>query len=67
MVRYQRLFESLTPYTGSLRCSHLYYMCPLTLPVPPAPPQAYDVLKTLGGLNNEELAAVFKEWNQVGR
>ncbi|KAG2498898.1 hypothetical protein HYH03_003089 [Edaphochlamys debaryana] len=25
--------------------------------------EAYDVLKTLGGLNNEELAAVFKEWN----
>lgn len=30
-----------------------------------APFQAYDVLKTLGGLNNEELAAVFKEWNDV--
>ena len=27
--------------------------------------QAYDVLKTLGGLDNEELAAVFTEWNQV--
>ncbi|EFJ45488.1 hypothetical protein VOLCADRAFT_109207 [Volvox carteri f. nagariensis] len=26
--------------------------------------EAYDVLKTLGGLDNEELAAVFKEWNQ---
>ncbi|KAG2453497.1 hypothetical protein HYH02_001717 [Chlamydomonas schloesseri] len=27
--------------------------------------EAYDVLKTLGGLNNEELAAVFKEWNDA--
>ncbi|GFR43952.1 hypothetical protein Agub_g5093, partial [Astrephomene gubernaculifera] len=26
--------------------------------------EAYDVLKTLGGLDNEELAAVFREWNQ---
>ncbi|GIL46762.1 hypothetical protein Vafri_3667 [Volvox africanus] len=26
--------------------------------------EAYDVLRTLGGLTNEELAAVFKEWNQ---
>ncbi|PNH04030.1 6-phosphogluconate dehydrogenase, decarboxylating [Tetrabaena socialis] len=27
--------------------------------------EAYDVLKTLGGLDNEELAAVFTEWNQT--
>lgn len=26
--------------------------------------EAYDILKTLGGLTNEELAAVFAEWNQ---
>lgn len=26
--------------------------------------EAYDVLKTLGGLTNEELAAVFDEWNR---
>ncbi len=26
--------------------------------------EAYDVLKTLGGLSNAELAAVFDEWNQ---
>ncbi|KXZ52783.1 hypothetical protein GPECTOR_8g171 [Gonium pectorale] len=26
--------------------------------------EAYDVLRTLGGLDNEELAAVFTEWNQ---
>ena len=26
--------------------------------------EAYDVLKTVGGLSNEELAQVFKEWNQ---
>lgn len=25
--------------------------------------EAYDLLKTLGGLTNDELAAVFKEWN----
>ena len=28
--------------------------------------EAYDILRTVGGLSNEELAAVFKEWNQVG-
>jgi hypothetical protein len=27
--------------------------------------EAYDTLKTLGGLSNDELAAVFKEWNSV--
>eukprot|EP00798_Chlamydomonas_sp_ICE-L_P005330 gene5330-12924_t len=26
--------------------------------------EAYDILKTLGGLTNEELAAVFHEWNK---
>jgi 6-phosphogluconate dehydrogenase len=26
--------------------------------------QAYDVLRTLGGLTNAELAAAFSEWNQ---
>jgi 6-phosphogluconate dehydrogenase len=26
--------------------------------------EAYDVLKTLGGLSNEELASVFDEWNE---
>ena len=26
--------------------------------------EAYDVLRTLGGLRNEELAAVFAEWNE---
>jgi 6-phosphogluconate dehydrogenase len=26
--------------------------------------QAYDVLKTVGGLTNDELAAVFDEWNK---
>jgi 6-phosphogluconate dehydrogenase len=26
--------------------------------------EAYDVLRTLGGLSNEELAGVFAEWNQ---
>lgn len=26
--------------------------------------EAYDVLKTIGGLSNEELAEVFKEWNK---
>lgn len=26
--------------------------------------EAYDVLKTVGGLTNEELAAVFDEWNK---
>jgi hypothetical protein len=28
--------------------------------------EAYDVLKTIGGLTNDELAAAFIEWNQVG-
>ena len=28
--------------------------------------EAYDVLKTLGGLTNEELNAAFNEWNKVG-
>ena len=28
--------------------------------------EAYDVLKTIGGLSNTELAAVFAEWNKVG-
>lgn len=27
--------------------------------------EAYDVLKTVGGLTNEELAAVFDEWNKT--
>ena len=27
--------------------------------------EAYDVLKTVGGLSNEELAAVFDEWNNT--
>eukprot|EP01025_Chloroclados_australasicus_P045388 TRINITY_DN4968_c0_g1_i13.p1 TRINITY_DN4968_c0_g1~~TRINITY_DN4968_c0_g1_i13.p1 ORF type:complete len:499 (+),score=68.08 TRINITY_DN4968_c0_g1_i13:45-1541(+) len=26
--------------------------------------EAYDILKTIGGLNNEELSAVFEEWNK---
>ena len=26
--------------------------------------EAYDILKTLGGLTNEELASIFTEWNQ---
>jgi 6-phosphogluconate dehydrogenase len=26
--------------------------------------EAYDVLKTVGGLSNEELAATFTEWNK---
>lgn len=26
--------------------------------------EAYDILKTVGGLSNEELAAVFAEWNK---
>eukprot|EP00955_Chlamydomonas_euryale_P038672 351152-Chlamydomonas_euryale.AAC.2 len=26
--------------------------------------EAYDILKTLGGLTNEELASTFKEWNK---
>lgn len=25
--------------------------------------EAYDILKTLGGMSNDEIAAVFKEWN----
>merc|ERR1719243_438051 len=25
--------------------------------------EAYDLLKTVGGLNNQELATVFQEWN----
>jgi len=25
--------------------------------------EAYDILKTVGGLTNEELAATFAEWN----
>ena len=29
--------------------------------------EAYDVLKTLGGLTNEELNAAFNDWNKVGR
>jgi 6-phosphogluconate dehydrogenase len=28
--------------------------------------EAYDILKTVGGLTNEELAAVFADWNKVG-
>jgi 6-phosphogluconate dehydrogenase len=27
--------------------------------------EAYDVLRTVGGLSNEELAAVFDEWNKT--
>jgi 6-phosphogluconate dehydrogenase (decarboxylating) len=27
--------------------------------------EAYDVLRVVGGLTNEELAAVFDEWNKV--
>ena len=27
--------------------------------------EAYDVLKTLGGLTNDEMAAVFVEWNSA--
>ena len=27
--------------------------------------EAYDILKTIGGLTNEELAKVFSEWNQT--
>ncbi len=27
--------------------------------------EAYDILKTIGGLTNEELAAVFDKWNKV--
>ena len=27
--------------------------------------EAYDVLKTVGGLSNEELVAAFNEWNAV--
>lgn len=27
--------------------------------------EAYDVLRTVGGLNNDELAEVFVEWNKV--
>jgi 6-phosphogluconate dehydrogenase len=27
--------------------------------------EAYDVLKMVGGLTNEELAAVFDEWNKT--
>lgn len=27
--------------------------------------EAYDVLKTVGGLTNDELAAAFAEWNGV--
>lgn len=27
--------------------------------------QAYDVLKNLGGLSNDELAEVFNAWNKV--
>ncbi len=29
--------------------------------------EAYDVLKLAGGLSNEELGAVFEEWNRVSR
>jgi hypothetical protein len=29
-----------------------------------APAEAYDVLHVLGGLSNDEIAAVFAEWNQ---
>ena len=29
--------------------------------------EAYDVLRTLGGLSNDELAAAFNEWNTVRR
>lgn len=28
--------------------------------------EAYDVLKVVGGLTNEELATVFDQWNKVG-
>lgn len=35
-----------------------------TRPAPPLPLQAYDILKTLGGLTNEELTKTFTEWNQ---
>ena len=48
-----------------------------TRPAPPADPitipssipsqlisEAYDILKTIGGLSNEELAATFTEWNK---
>jgi 6-phosphogluconate dehydrogenase len=28
--------------------------------------EAYDILKTVGGLTNPELAAVFTAWNEVG-
>lgn len=28
--------------------------------------EAYDVLRVVGGLTNEELAKVFDEWNKVG-
>lgn len=28
--------------------------------------EAYDILKTVGGFTNEELAAVFDQWNKVG-
>lgn len=27
--------------------------------------EAYDILKTLGGLTNEELAETFTSWNKV--
>ena len=27
--------------------------------------EAYDVLKTVGGFTNEELATAFNEWNNV--
>ncbi|KAG1675403.1 hypothetical protein FOA52_012322 [Chlamydomonas sp. UWO 241] len=28
--------------------------------------EAYDILKTIGGLNNEELAETFRDWNKPG-
>jgi len=55
-------------------------VCTIPIPTCPAPPadpitipssipsqlisEAYDILKTIGGLSNEELAATFTEWNK---
>jgi 6-phosphogluconate dehydrogenase len=35
-------------------------MCSATLL---CPAEAYDILHVLGGLSNDEIAAVFAEWN----
>lgn len=57
-----------------MQCPQALAVPALTTPTPQIPPrnlqlisEAYDVLKTVGGLSNDELAAVFDKWNKVGQ